>query len=120
LDRGWIQVVNARRAGLSHAQSRLWQACPIGQVRHTAARHAALLARLQAAGLDRLRRARERLLPLVRTLNAVSPLATLERGYAIVSTESGSILRNAADAAPGTIIEARLSVGRLRAKVEES
>jgi exodeoxyribonuclease VII large subunit len=120
LDRGWIQVVNARCAGLSHAQSRLWQASPVGQVRHTAARHAALLARLQAAGLDRLRRARERLLPLVRTLNAVSPLATLERGYAIVSTESGSILRNAADAAPGTIIEARLSVGRLRAKVEES
>jgi exodeoxyribonuclease VII large subunit len=120
LDRGWRQVVNARRAGLSHAQSRLWQSSPVGHVRDTAARHAALFARLQAAAHDRLRRARERLLPLVRTLNAVSPLATLERGYAIVSTESGDILRSAADVAPGTIIEARLSVGRLRAKVEES
>src|SRR5258705_29651 len=61
---------------------------------------------------------REKLLPLIRTLNAVSPLATLERGYAIVSVESGAILRDAAQAKPGTIIEARLAQGRVRAKVE--
>jgi exodeoxyribonuclease VII large subunit len=61
---------------------------------------------------------RERLLPLMRTLNAVSPLATLERGYAIVSLEGGEILRNAADVKPGTIIEARLARGRVRAKIE--
>ncbi len=67
-----------------------------------------------------MNRARERLAPLVRTLNAVSPLATLDRGYAIVSLEGGSILRDAKDAAAGTIIEARLSQGRIRAKVEGS
>jgi len=61
---------------------------------------------------------RERLLPLIRTLNAVSPLATLERGYAIVSVEGGEILRDAADVKPGTIIEARLARGRVRAKIE--
>ena len=63
---------------------------------------------------------REQLLPLVRTLNAVSPLATLQRGYAIVSVDGGAILRNAADVKPGTIIEARLAHGRVRAKVEEA
>ena len=61
---------------------------------------------------------REKLVPLMRTLNAVSPLATLERGYAIVSLEGGEILRNAADVKPGTIIEARLARGRVRAKIE--
>ena len=78
------------------------------------------------AGAEQLNRAwrytldskREKLLPLVRTLNAVSPLATLERGYAIVSVEGGEILRNAAHAKPGTIVEARLAQGRIRAKVE--
>ena len=60
----------------------------------------------------------KKLLLLVRTLNAVSPLATLERGYAIVSVEGGEILRNAEHAKPGTIIEARLAQGRIRAKVE--
>lgn len=63
---------------------------------------------------------REKLLPLVRTLNAVSPLATLQRGYAIVSVDGGAILRDAADVKPGTIIEARLAHGRVRAKVEGS
>jgi exodeoxyribonuclease VII large subunit len=73
---------------------------------------------LRRAGRHVLSSRRERLLPLIRTLNAVSPLATLERGYAIVSTEGGAILRNAAHAKPGTIIEARLAQGRIRAKVE--
>jgi exodeoxyribonuclease VII large subunit len=75
---------------------------------------------------DRLNRAwrhaldsrHEKLLPLVRTLNAISPLATLERGYAIVSIEGGAILRDAVDAKAGGIIEARLARGRIRAKVE--
>jgi exodeoxyribonuclease VII large subunit len=118
MDRAWRQVSNSRRSALSDGRSRLWQASPIGRVRDTAARHAALVARLQAAALARVRRARERLLPLVRTLHAVSPLATLGRGYAIVTAENGGILRDAADAKPGTVIEARLSIGRLRAKVE--
>lgn len=111
-------VLSSRRSGLLDAQSRLWQASPIGRVHDATARHAALMARLRAAGLARVRHARERLLPLGRTLHAVSPLATLERGYAIVSTEDGRILRDAADAEPGTIIDARLGAGRLRARVE--
>jgi exodeoxyribonuclease VII large subunit len=75
---------------------------------------------LYRAGRQVILAKRERLMPLVRTLNAVSPLATLERGYAIVSVEGGGILRNAADAEPGTLIEARLSQGRLLAKVEST
>jgi exodeoxyribonuclease VII large subunit len=61
---------------------------------------------------------RKKLLPLVRTLNAVSPLATLDRGYAIVSAVGGDILRNAADAKPGVLIDARLAQGSIRARVE--
>jgi exodeoxyribonuclease VII large subunit len=76
--------------------------------------------RLQRALRRTLDSRREKLLPLVRTLNAVSPLATLERGYAIVSIDGGGILRSAADAKPGTLIEARLAQGRLRARVEGS
>jgi exodeoxyribonuclease VII large subunit len=74
--------------------------------------------RLNRAMLRVIGSRRERLLPLIRTLNAVSPLATLDRGYAIVSLEGGAILRNAADAKPGALIDARLAQGRLRAKVE--
>ncbi len=114
------QILADRRSALGLSLSRLWQLSPAARLQGTAARHAALFARLRAAGLKQLNRARERLAPLVRTLNAVSPLATLDRGYAIVSLEGGGILRDAKDAAAGTIIEARLSQGRIRAKVEGS
>jgi exodeoxyribonuclease VII large subunit len=114
------QILADRRSALGLSVSRLWQLSPAARLQGTAARHAALFARLRAAGLRQLNRARERLAPLARTLNAVSPLATLDRGYAIVSLEGGAILRDAKDATAGTIIEARLSQGRIRAKVEGS
>jgi exodeoxyribonuclease VII large subunit len=120
LSRALRQIVSDRRSALGEARSRLWQLSPVARLRGTAARHAALLARLRAAGLAQLHRARERLSPLVRTLNAVSPLATLDRGYAIVSLDTAGILRNAADAPPGSIIEARLAMGIIRAKVEST
>jgi exodeoxyribonuclease VII large subunit len=120
LARALRQILADRRSVLGEHRSRLWQLSPIARVRNSAARHAALFARLRAAALARLQQARERLSPLARTLNAVSPLATLDRGYAIVSREDGGILRNAMDAAPGTIIEARLAVGKVRAKVQGS
>jgi exodeoxyribonuclease VII large subunit len=119
LSRSLRQIIADRRSHLGEYRSRLWQLSPAAHVRSTAARQAALFARLCAATLAQLHRARERFSPLVRTLNAVSPLATLDRGYAIVS-QGDRILRDAADAAPGSLIEARLAVGKIRARVEES
>lgn len=115
--RSWRQSIAERRSALGELRTRLWQASPVARVHTTAAKHAALQARLQGAIHLRLRRAQERLVPLARTLNAVSPLATLDRGYAIVAIAGGGILRDAADAAPGSVIEARLANGSLRAQV---
>lgn len=53
-----------------------------------------------------------------RTLHAVSPLATLDRGYAIVSrAEDGKLLRDTTAAPIGTRIIARLGRGHLEAIV---
>ena len=118
LERAWQHDLRHRRSLLSTHQGRLWQLSPMSRLRSAAANHAALAARLKAAALDRTRVARERFLPLARTLHAVSPLATLDRGYAIVSTVDGHILRDPERAPPGTVIQARLARGTLRAKVE--
>ncbi len=118
LGRAWRHGVADRRTALGGVTTRLWVASPASRVRDACARHAALGARLRVAALACLGRASERLPPLLRTLHAVSPLATLERGYAIVSDEAGRILRRAADAAPGSLIEARLASGRIRARVD--
>jgi exodeoxyribonuclease VII large subunit len=119
LARSWGNLLAQRRSSLAELRSSLWQASPIARVQGAAARHKLLFARLRAATLNDLRRSRERLAPLERTLNAVSPLATLQRGYAIVLAADGRILRDACEAAPGSIIEARLAQGSLRAKVEK-
>jgi exodeoxyribonuclease VII large subunit len=119
LTRSMWRLLSERRSTLNERRGALWQASPLARVQGAAAHYASLLTRLRGAALDTLRRSRERLQPLVRTLNAVSPLATLQRGYAIVVNAEGRILRDAADAAPGSIIEARLALGTLRAKVEK-
>jgi exodeoxyribonuclease VII large subunit len=119
MSRALRQILADRRSLLGERRSRLWQLSPAARVRSAAARHDALYARLRAAALARLYLARERLSPLVRTLNAVSPLATLERGYAIVSRVSGAIVRSAAEVSPGMPIEVRLAVGKIRATVEQ-
>jgi exodeoxyribonuclease VII large subunit len=119
LVRGMHQRLTELRSDLVERRSLLWRLSPIARVREAVHRHESLCARLNAAELQQLRHARERLMPLARTLQAVSPLATLDRGYAIVSREAGGILRDAAQAPPGTIIEARLAVGKIRAKVED-
>jgi len=53
-------------------------------------------------------------------LGHLSPLAILERGYAIVQREEGGILKDAATVPPRTKIEIRLSKGRLKASVTKS
>jgi exodeoxyribonuclease VII large subunit len=69
---------------------------------------------------QRVHRAQQRYGPLAASLDALSPLAVLERGYSIVTTAGGRVLKTAGDAPPGTLIEARLARGRLRATVTGS
>ena len=59
------------------------------------------------------------LLQIARALHAVSPLATLERGYAIVFDDAGRVLRSVAAAQPGNRLTARLADGELRVKVRD-
>jgi exodeoxyribonuclease VII large subunit len=63
--------------------------------------------------------ARQRFELAARTLHAVSPLATLDRGYAIVTAPDGAVLREAASLRPGDRVTARLAHGGFSAQVVE-
>jgi exodeoxyribonuclease VII large subunit len=65
-----------------------------------------------------LERKRTRLDGLAGRLRALSPRATLARGYAIVRAETG-IVRSAGAVAPGTRVDVELAEGGLGARVEE-
>ena len=57
---------------------------------------------------------------LAASLDALSPLRVLGRGYALAQTESGEILRSAAQTAPGERIRVRLARGQLVCDVAET
>ena len=120
LARALRQQVSDLRNAFGDARSRLWGASPAVLLSEVAARRGELALRLKGAQLALLQQWRERLLPLIRTLQAVSPLATLDRGYAILSLQGGAILRQAREAPNGTLVEARLSKGTIVARVEGS
>jgi len=56
---------------------------------------------------------------LAARLRALSPAATLDRGYAIVLTDDGHIVRDADDIAPDALLDIRVAHGRMRARREE-
>jgi exodeoxyribonuclease VII large subunit len=110
--------VGARQQRLETLSTRLWRENPRHRLEALCAQAAALRQRLVAAFGGSLNALELRLALASRTLDAVSPLATLGRGFAVVSrADDGSLLRDAAQAPAGTEIEARLARGRLRATV---
>jgi exodeoxyribonuclease VII large subunit len=66
----------------------------------------------------RLERNKAALESLTQQLAHLSPLAILERGYAIVQTPSGAVLRDAAQTSAGEQLKVLLHRGRLDVRVE--
>jgi len=119
-----MQRLGAAVRGRSHAdsvrlaelQARLAHCSPRHSVQEYGARAARLQARLAHAASASIAQLSHRLALTQRGLHAVSPLATLSRGFAIVTGEAG-ILMDAATVDPGSEIEARLARGTLTARV---
>lgn len=64
---------------------------------------------------------RRRVAGILGTLDGVSPLATLQRGYSILQTEpAGRVVRRAQDVRVGQLLKATVSVGHLMCQVQET
>jgi exodeoxyribonuclease VII large subunit len=99
-------------------QARLRQANPQRQLEHLQQQQVFLTQRVQHAMQYRQEQAQNRFALLSSRLHGVSPLATLERGYAIV-THGNAILRKAEAVVAGDKITAQLQEGRLSCVVEK-
>ena len=112
-------ALNLRRQRLQRIELRLAACHPrirLEQMRALCTRladssNAALTRQISAAG--------HRLGLAARTLQSLSPLATLDRGYAIVTGSDGRILRSAADTSVGGQLQVRLHRGSLQAEVTD-
>ena len=66
----------------------------------------------------RLQREQQTLQANIRLLKSLSPLSTLERGYAIVTDEQGRVIRDSHDIDTGNLVAIRLASGAMSARVE--
>ncbi|GHC15469.1 exodeoxyribonuclease 7 large subunit [Kushneria pakistanensis] len=102
---------------LATDQARLQQTSPARTLRERRERLDALEQRLMAAPKRQITTQRQQLEGLIRELNAVSPLAVLGRGYAILESSNG-VVHRAQDTTPGEVLTARLGEGRLKVEVK--
>ena len=109
------------QSSLHEKLARLKQATPGHRIARYRLQQHGLLQRLNTATGILLEGRKQQLAAACRTLDAVSPLATLERGYAIVTRpDSNKIIRRTSDIKTGEQIEARLTDGRLLCTVDKT
>jgi exodeoxyribonuclease VII large subunit len=117
LSDGLVKRANeARRALLSEVWPKLVQG-GLGLTRRPADALAAVNGGLTAAGRALVERRRSAWAPWPAKLDALSPLKTLERGYAVCRRPGGQVVRRAETVAVGERVEVVLARGALKCAV---
>ena len=126
LDELELRLARAIRNRLHHARimlssrsASLRQQTPTTKIEALSVQQQHLQRRLTSALAHNLERLNRQLLQASQTLHAVSPLATLNRGYALVTEpESGKIIRSTKQLREGDIIQTRLAHGHFTSQIE--
>ncbi len=108
------------QANIATSTAKLQQHSPKQRLQLLVAQLSNLEQRMARSIEQNLQKSRQKLGNLGRALDTVSPLATLSRGYAIVTQQSsGDILRSFDQSKVGDVVEARLNQGRLICEVAD-
>ena len=113
-------ALRRRQTTLTHLAAQLRHRSPAVRLAAAGTRLQIARTAIATALNKKMERLRSRLAVTVRTLDAVSPLATLQRGYAIVTDGNGRVVTDAAAVTGGDRIVARLAQGTIEARVERS
>jgi exodeoxyribonuclease VII large subunit len=113
------QRLQTNKNRLQHCQQALGGFKPDKQLALMQQNNAQLQKRLTKAIQASLTQLQQKLARQVEVLNAVSPLSTLSRGYAINTTENGEVIHNTRQVKVGDTIHAQLHQGKLSCTVSE-
>ncbi len=112
------QHLAQQRQTLDNLAARQKAQRPEPQIRQWQQRVKQLEDRLNRQMTQSLKQKKQRLGEAGRLLHSVSPLNTLDRGYAIVHNEAGEVIRDAAQVQAGERIRTRVAEGEILSRVE--
>ena len=119
LQRAIATTAQRNQQAFNHLQARLTVQHPQESVSAHQQQLHHLQQRLARATELNLKQSKQRLHTLLQTLHVVSPLATLERGYSIISDENEQHIIRSVDAVkPAQTLQARLADGYLTLQVQ--
>jgi exodeoxyribonuclease VII large subunit len=110
-------LLNQKQAKLSRYLAGINKNNPIQQLGLYKQKNNYLLEQLKQRVTRQVDDVSNRLKQLSHNLEITSPLATLDRGYAIISNDENMIVRQADTLKPGETITARVSQGKITSKV---
>lgn len=112
------QIMNNKQHQLQTYSTQLENQNPLTLMHQVTTRLNQLIVQLNHYMTIKIKHLRYQLNNHLSTLHAVSPLATLDRGYSITSKGS-SVIDNAQQVSIGDLVEIRLAKGRLACEVKE-
>ena len=117
LNRAQIAQLQRHKTRLVHLHKRLQAQLPQKSIARLQQQLPQLQQRLIRALTHQLQLSKQRLAEQAHALQAISPLATLERGYAIVTTSDQQLLYNCHQVQLGDTLHTRLAQGSVRSQV---
>lgn len=117
LERSVAQLVERERFGLAQVASRPVLADPASTLLARAEDLERLRTRARNSVSHRVVRSKEELSQLRARVTALSPQQTLERGYVLMQTTGGQLVRDATALSPGDSVSVRAATGALDATV---
>ena len=118
LNRSWLHIINNKRQQLDYWSVRLKH--PQAEIAVQKQKVMVFSERLESRIKQKLQKYQSHLTQQMRTLSAVSPLNTLERGYSIATAaESGKVVQNTRKLELKQQINVRLQHGQLLCEIKE-
>lgn len=111
--------LSKRALQLNNSQQKLQQLNPIHKLEQKSEQLQYLKKRLNSGIKQLILNKSERLQQHALLLNAVSPLQTLGRGYAILQTENHSVIRSSREVKKGDTLTAKIGSGQLNLLIEK-
>jgi len=120
LRRSLRQGLDKRHHAIAITRAQLQRLAPAPRLSRYRMLLSQLSERVLRAGHHQLQHSHQHLAGFVGKLDSLSPLATLQRGYAIVSDSEGKVVTSTKQVEEGQLISTRLAQGSLLSRVESA